>query len=358
MHPLTLTDLGWDDHFQQKLDQLDDPDLVPARVIRQERDASRALGPMGEVAPRSTGRLRASGLHPVAGDWLALRPDGLGGWRVDAILPRRTRFSRRRPGEAEEEQVVAANVDAALLVMAMDGDFSARRMERYLALARESGARPIVVLTKADLCPDPVARVREAQASAADAPVLAVDALRGAGLDGLRALLRPRETCALLGSSGVGKSTLVNALAGAGLARTGEVRASDGKGRHTTTHRELLALPGGVLLLDTPGMRELQLWGGAEGVRGVFADVEEVAARCRFRDCDHEKEPGCAVRAALEAGTLDTARLASFRKLQREAAFQARRQSEGAAREERKRARQSGRMGPDAQVLKKWRLED
>ena len=355
---LTLTDLGWDDAFQQQLDQMNDPSLAPARVVRQEREACRALGPMGEVSPRLTGRLRATGVLPVAGDWLALRRDALGDWAIEAVLPRRTRFSRKRPGGAEEEQVVAANVDALLLVMAMDGDFSPRRLERYLALARESGARPLVVLTKPDLCDDADARACEARASAGDAPVLVVDALRGAGLDALRALLRPGETCALLGSSGVGKSTLVNALAGSDLVRTGAVRDSDGKGRHTTTHRELLVLPGGVLLLDTPGMRELQLWGAAEGVREAFADVDALAAGCRFRDCRHGKEPGCAVRAALETGLLDEARLASFRKLQREAAFHARRQSEHAARDERKRAREFGRMGRDAQVLKRWRLEE
>lgn len=351
-----LEDLGWDARFQRLLDDLEDPPLAPARVLRQERRACVVVGPMGEATPRLSGRLKARSAPPVAGDWVALRPDGVGGWVAEAILPRRTRFSRKRAGEETQEQVVAANVDAVLLAMGPPPDFSLPRLDRYLALALEGGARPLVLLTKADLWDGLDDALEQVRARAGEAPALAVSAVRGDGLDDLRAHLVPRQTCALLGSSGVGKSTLLNALAGADVMATGDVRASDGKGRHTTTRRELVPLPGGALLLDTPGMRELGLWSDGAGVQAAFSDVEALAAGCRFRDCRHEREPGCAVRAAVEEGVVSEERLESHRKLQREAAFHARRASEHASRDERRQARAWGRMARDVVRMKRDRL--
>ena len=374
---MQLETLGWDAHFQTLLNGLQDPSLVPARVLRQERRACVVVGPMGEATPHLSGRLKSRGEPPVAGDWVALRPDGVGGHVIEAVLPRRTRFSRKRAGEETREQVVAANVDGILLAMGPPPDFSLARLDRYLALAVEGGAQPVVLLTKADAWPDLQEALAQVRARVSDAPVLAVSAVHGDGLDALRALLAPRRTYALLGSSGVGKSTLLNALLGEDRLATGAVRASDGKGRHTTTRRELVPLPrrafpsetldqdgpaggvaGGALLLDTPGMRELGLWSDGSGVEAVFADVEELAARCRFRDCRHEGEPACAVRAALEEGTLTGERLASHRKLQREAAFHARRASESGKRDERRDARAFGRMARDVVRMKRDRLRD
>jgi ribosome biogenesis GTPase len=228
-------------------------------------------------------------------------------------------------GGGAVEQVVAANVDTVLLVLALNRDFNVRRLERYVAAGWESGAQPVVVLTKADVCDDLAAREAEAAAVAPGVPVHVVSSWEGTGLDVLGAYLGPGRTVALLGSSGAGKSTLLNRLAGAEVMATGAVRDADDRGRHTTTRRELVRLPGGALLIDTPGMRELGLWDAAEGVSQTFGDLEALAVRCRFRDCAHDSETGCAVQAALTEGSLAPERLASYRKLQRELAFQARR---------------------------------
>jgi ribosome biogenesis GTPase len=237
------------------------------------------------------------------------------------VLPRRTKFSRTAAtaGNRMEEQVVAANVDVVFLVSGLDGDFNVRRLERYLTLAYESGAAPVIVLTKTDVCDDVVAAVAEAETVSFGVPVHAVSNVTGEGLDELRPYFEGNRTVAALGSSGVGKSTLVNALAGEELTATGDLRA-DGKGRHTTRARELVEMPGGGLFLDTPGMRELRLWEADEGLEAAFADVVAIERQCRFNDCSHEVEPGCAVRAALESGVLDSERFESYRKLQRELA--------------------------------------
>jgi ribosome biogenesis GTPase len=300
--------------------------LVPARVARA--DANRWLVFTGEsdapVPAVAAGRLRheaaAAADLPAVGDWVAVAPgDPL---VVHAVLPRGSTFRRLAPGRETLEQVVAANVDVVFLVAGLDGDFNPRRIERYVAAVWESGAQPVVVLNKADL-PDQDAvteRVAEVEAVAIGVPVVALSAREGAGLEALAPHLVPGRTVALVGSSGVGKSTLVNALLGEERQDTGEVRADDSRGRHTTTHRELILLPGDVLLLDTPGMREFARWsdGGDAALGSAFPEIEALAASCRFGDCAHEAEPGCAVQAALAGGTLDAARHASWLKLRRE----------------------------------------
>jgi ribosome biogenesis GTPase / thiamine phosphate phosphatase len=262
----------------------------------------------GEVEARITGRLRFDGDLPAVGDWVA-HAEGL----IHGVLPRRTAFVRRAAGNETVEQVLAANIDTVFLVMAFYRDLNPRRLERYLALAWESGAEPAIVLTKLDLAEDADAAIAEVESVAIGVPVHPVSAVTGEGLDELEPYLAPGRTVVLLGSSGVGKSTLVNALLGEERQATKEIRAFDGRGRHTTTARELIGLPGGGLVLDTPGMRELQLWEAAEGLIGTFADVDELALACRFSDCGHESEPGCAVRDAV-----DPDRLESWRKLGRE----------------------------------------
>ena len=294
-----------------------------ARVAESRRDRYRLLTEEGERNAEPSGRLyyraQNSAALPVAGDWVAARLSGPEEATVEAVLPRRTVFSRRAAGTRTEEQVVAANIDRVFVVCGLDGDFNLRRIERYLTLAAASGASPVIVLNKADLCSSVSTRVDETRAVSGDAPVLPVSARTGTGLEMLRAHLANGETVALVGSSGAGKSTLGNWLLGADRLRIGEVRESDSRGRHTTTHRELLPLPGGGALIDTPGLRELQLWADQDSVESVFEDVSELAARCRYRNCSHRGEPGCAVEAALQAGDLPPGRLESFQKLMREA---------------------------------------
>jgi len=310
---------------------------VPARVVRADRDRWHVLAG-AEPDPRPAvirGRLRHEALGaedlPTVGDWVALAlPDpgaGDGPAVIESVLPRDSAFRRKAAGRETVAQVVAANVDTVFLVAGLDGDFNPRRLERYVTAIWESGAQPVIVLNKADL-PDRgavPALVAEVEAVAIGVPVVALSARAGDGLEALAPHLVAGRTVALVGSSGVGKSTLVNALLGEDRQATGAVREDDSRGRHTTSHRELVPMPGGAFLLDTPGMREFALWGEGQdggdasgGLEATFADVEEIAAACRFGDCAHEAEPGCAVRAALASGALDPARHASWLKLRRE----------------------------------------
>jgi ribosome biogenesis GTPase / thiamine phosphate phosphatase len=304
----SLEALGWNEFFADAFAPYEPEGLIPGRVAVQERGAV--------VLFTAAGTLPASG-QAVAGDWVAAQQlPGEERAVVRAVLPRRTRFARKEPW-LTEEQVVAANVDTVFLVTDCGRDFKPRRLERYLTATWDSGADPVIVLAKSDLAEDVSETVAEAEAVAFGVPVHAVSSVSGEGLEALEPHLVPGRTVALLGSSGVGKSTLANRLLGEELLGTAEIR-SDGRGRHTTTHRELVRLPGGALLLDTPGMRQLQLWADESALDETFADVAELARECRFSDCAHGNEPGCAVRAALGDGTLPQVRWDSYRKLQRE----------------------------------------
>jgi ribosome biogenesis GTPase len=335
----SLESLGWNAHFAAAFAPHAEAGLEPARVAREDRERYLVLAAWGERIAEVSGRLRhASGRRlefPAVGDWVAVRaPAGDGVAAIHALLPRTSVFIRKSAGDTTDEQVVAANVDAVFLLSGLDGDFNVRRIERYVTAAWESGATPVVVLNKADLVSDLDAVLAEVATAAPGVPVVVLSALEGRGLEALAPWLGPGRTVALLGSSGVGKSTLVNALLGEERQATRAVREDDARGRHTTTRRELLRLPGGALLVDTPGMRELQLWAGEESLAGTFPEVEALAAGCRYRDCRHDSEPGCAVQEALGAGALDPARFESWRKLQKELRWLAIRQDERARAEE------------------------
>jgi ribosome biogenesis GTPase / thiamine phosphate phosphatase len=348
-----LQELGWCEFFAQQNTQHGDGEsnVVPARIAEENRERYRLFSEHGEFLAEVSGKLRHATTSradlPAVGDWvlaqLRLRENRA---TIHGVLRRKGKFSRKIAGRKTEEQIVAANVDVVFLVSSLNREFNPRRIERYLTLAWDSGARPVVVLNKADLCESAEAFRTAAETAATGAPVVLASATRGDGLAELRALLRGRAegqeccegpvlqqqsglTAALLGSSGVGKSSLINALIGEQSAAlpggvplaTQAVRKGDDRGRHTTTTRQLLLVPGGGVLIDTPGMRELQLWDAADGIGRTFGDIQELAARCKFRDCKHQSEPGCAVRAAVEAEALDAERVESFHKLEREEQF-------------------------------------
>jgi ribosome biogenesis GTPase / thiamine phosphate phosphatase len=339
---LNLKSLGWNQTFEEAFKAYENQLLVPGRISVEHKGLYDVLTEHGELLGEITGKIRfnATGRHdyPAVGDWVAVSAVPQEGKAyIHGILPRKSKFSRKAAGLTTEEQIVATNVDTVFLVNALNQDFNLRRLERYLLMAWESGATPVIVLSKADLCDDVQKYMDEVETIAFGVPTFAVSAESGIGLDALSSFIKEGETVALLGSSGVGKSTLANKLFGQEVLKTNDIREEDGKGKHTTTHRELLVLENGGILIDTPGMRELQLWEGDNSLRQSFQDIEAFAEQCRFRDCTHNNEPGCGVQTAIETGELDEERYNSFLKLQRELAYFARKEDQKLALAERAR---------------------
>lgn len=354
-----LETLGWNDFFSNQLDADVERECSPARVTQEQKSLYRVMNESGERAAELSGRFRheaeSSGEWPAVGDWVCIR-DRPGEDRVTIhrLLARRTAFQRKEAGSGSRAQVVAANIDTALLTCSLNTDLNFRRLERYLAMAWESGADPVVLLTKADLCEDVDPILREVSSVAHGVPVHALSARNGTGMQALAKYLAPGKTCVLLGSSGVGKSTLVNHLAGREMLATKEI-GDDDTGRHTTTHRQLVVLAGGGMLVDTPGMRELGMAAGGEGGIGLvqtFEDIERLMTQCRFTDCKHATEPGCAVAAAIKAGSLTFDRLESYHKLQRELAWQVRRTDISAARAQKEKWKKIHKQAAARQKLR------
>jgi len=328
---MDLHKLGWMPFFQATFSELDMEGIIPARVVQHHRERYVVASESGELDARVSGRLRheaeSRADFPAVGDWVAIIPSpGQGSAVIHRVLPRRGSFSRKAvsaggpqygPGKTDQ-QVLAANIDTVFLVSGLDGDFNLRRIERYVAVAWDSGGTPVIILNKADLRDDIDEIVERVGEVAIGIDIYAVSARDGEGLDIFDNYLTEGRTAVFLGSSGVGKSTIINRLIGEDVLNTNEVRADDSRGRHTTTHRELIVLPRGGLVIDTPGMREIQMWDDEEGLSRTFEDIEEMARQCRFNDCRHNEEPGCAVRQALEDGRLEPGRYGSYVKMQKE----------------------------------------
>ena len=339
-----LQELGWTDARDREFAPWRATGLEPGRVALEHNHVYRVLTAAGEQLAESAGRLkhRAEGRHelPVVGDWVAIRPNAAGGpAQIRELLARRTWFSRKTAGRETTEQIVAANIDTVFLVFGLHAPVNTRSVERYLVVARQSGAVPIVLLNKADLAGESTReRVVEARQAAGPTPVIAASAHSGLGLDELRRYLVTGQTLALLGPSGGGKSTLVNRLVGREVLPTGAIREWDARGRHTSVHRQLVVCEGGGMIIDTPGMRELQLW-EPDAVGEAFEDIATLAPGCRFSDCEHDREPGCAVKAAVDEGRLDAARHQSYLKLQAEQAAIERKRDERAQQDARRGAK-------------------
>jgi ribosome biogenesis GTPase / thiamine phosphate phosphatase len=354
--PRNLEDLGWDSYFRKHFQNLNFPDSVPARVISETRGFFQVYSQYGELTAKISGKMRhrtgQENQYPAVGDWVAVKPL-LGEKKaiIYAALPRKSKFSRKVAGERTEEQIVSANIDTIFIVTGLDGgrNFNLRRIERYLTLAWSSGATPVIILNKVDLCSDVGKFIQSVADIAPGISIHAVSARERTGLEALRNYLTKGNTVAFLGSSGVGKSALVNALLGEEKQETGEVRQDNRMGRHTTTRRELILLSSGGIMIDTPGMREIQMWAGEDNLQGAFVDIEMWAEECRYTDCSHNAEPGCTVKAAIDHGELDPARLESYRKLQNELKYLASREQQSTRLYEKQKWKQISKWAKEIQ---------
>ncbi len=328
---MNLIDLGWNDFFTAHFESIDIKDIIPARIAVQQKDRYILYCERGELSGEVSGKFRHKALskadYPTVGDWVAItiKTDGDGAV-IHSLLPRKSKFSRKavlaggpKYGDGKtEEQVLSANIDTAFIVSGLDGEYNLRRLERYISVAWDSGTSPVVLLNKSDLCDDVDSIVSKVENTVIGVPVHSVSAIIKDSLEILKDYLGKGKTVSLLGSSGVGKSTIINSLLGYDRQKTGEVRESDRRGHHITTYRELIVLPDGGILIDTPGMREIEIWGEEDGLSRAFDDIEEFAAQCRFKDCSHGNEPGCAIKEALDKGELDAGRYQNYLKLQKE----------------------------------------
>jgi ribosome biogenesis GTPase / thiamine phosphate phosphatase len=347
---MNLQELGFDAFFEEELLQSGAGELEPGRVIFESRNRYTVETEAGPREAAVSGRFQylaaARSDYPAVGDWVALR-DGEGNLRViERVLRRKTCLSRRSPGRTADEQVIAANIDILCVVSGLDGgrNFNPRGIERYLVMAAASGAKPVLVLNKSDLCENPEDAILTARSVAGDAPVFLVSAKSRRGMEELSAIFHPGTTAAFTGPSGVGKSALINALLNAEAVRTGAIREDDLRGRHTTTSRELFPIPGGGLVIDTPGLREMQAWGDGGAADDAFADIAAAAASCRFHDCTHRDEPGCAVQALLREGGLEHERYQNYVTVRKELEYLGSLQDEHSRRERKAREKELARL--------------
>lgn len=346
-----LRKLGWNTFFGENFREHVEG-YEPGRISSVNKNGCNVYTKNGKVSARVSGRLRRDGQYPAVGDWVAISEDDTGIFTIHAILPRKNKISRKDAGRATGEQVIVTNVDIAFIMTSLNRDLNMRRLERYLAIVKQSGVDPVIVLNKSDICSDINSRINDVLAIAPDVPVYAISATAGVGMGALSPYLQDGKTVVLLGSSGVGKSTLINALDGVERQKVGEIREDDSRGRHITTVRELILLEKGGVIIDNPGMRELQLWDASDGLHNTFRDIEELAAQCKFSDCQHETEPGCMIKKAIAEGTLPEVRFESYRKLQREFLAIERKKNPDLQRAEKKKWKKIGIMAKEIQNRK------